>query len=59
MEQILLAYGLSKETVEAIMKLYKITKVKVHSPYGDTVYIDIVAGVLKRYTLASYMVFSA
>ena len=36
MEQILLAYGLSKETVAAIMMLYRNTKVKVHSPDGDT-----------------------
>ena len=36
MEQILLADGLPKETVAAIMMLYKNTKVKVHSPDGDT-----------------------
>ena len=30
-EQILLAYGLPKETVAAIMMLYKNTKVKVHT----------------------------
>ena len=34
-EQILLAYGLLKETVEAIIVLYKNTKVKVHSLDGD------------------------
>ena len=49
MEQILLAYGLPKETVAAIMMLCKKnTKVKVRSPYGDTTYFDIVAGVLAR-----------
>ena len=32
MEQILLAYGLPKETVAAIMMLYGNTKVKVHPP---------------------------
>ena len=36
MEQILLAYGLPKETVTAIMMLYKNTKVKVRSPDEDT-----------------------
>ena len=35
MEQILLAYGLPKEIVAAIMMLYKNTKVKVHSSDGD------------------------
>ena len=35
-EEILLAYGLPKETVAAIMILYRNTKVKVHSPDGDT-----------------------
>ena len=34
MVQILLSYGLSKETVEAIMMLYKNKKVKVRSPDG-------------------------
>ena len=36
MEQILLAYGLPKETVEAIMMPHRNNKVKVHSPDGDT-----------------------
>ena len=52
MEQILLAYGLPKETVAAIMNLYRNTIVKVRSPDGDTDYFDIVAGVLQRDTLA-------
>ena len=55
MEQILLAYGLPKETVAAIMMLYRNTKVKVLSPDGDTGYFDIVAGVLQRDTLAPYI----
>ena len=55
MEQILLAYGLPKETVAAIMILYKNTKVKVRSPDGDTEYFDIVAGVLQGDTLAPYL----
>ena len=49
MEQILLAYGLPKETVAAIM-LYRNTKVKVRYPDGDTDYFDIVAGVLQGNT---------
>ena len=35
MEEILLANGLPKETIAAIMMLYKNTKVKFHSPDGD------------------------
>ena len=44
-EQILLAYGILKETVAAITILYRNTKVKVRSPDGDTDYFDIVARV--------------
>ena len=47
MEQILPAYSIPKETVAAIMILYRNTKVKVRSPDGDTDYFDIVAGVLQ------------
>ena len=55
MEQILLAYGIPKETVAAITILYRNTKVKVRSPDGDTEYFDIVAGVLQGVTLAPYL----
>ena len=55
MEQILLAYGLPKETVAAITILYRNTKVKVRSPDGDTEYFDIVAGELQEDTLAPYL----
>ena len=55
MEQILLAYGLPKETVAAITILYRNTKVKVCSPDGDIEYFDIVAGVLQEDTLAPYL----
>ena len=55
MEQILLAYGLPKETAAAITILYRNTKVKVSSPNGDTEYFDIVAGVLQGNTLAPYL----
>ena len=55
MEQILLAYGLPKETVAAKTILYRNTKVKVGSPDGDTGYFDIVTGVLQGDTLAPYL----
>ena len=55
MEQILLAYGLPKETVTAMMIHYRNTKVKVCSPDGDTDYFDIVAAVLQGDTLAPYL----
>ena len=55
MEQILLAYGLPKETVAAITILFRNTKVKVRSPDGDTEYFDIIAGVLQGDTLAPYL----
>ena len=55
MEQILLVYGLPKQTVAAMMMLYKNTKVKVCSPDGDTDYFDIVGGVVQGDTLAPYL----
>ena len=58
MEQILLAYGLPKETIAAITIPYRNTKVKVCSPDGDTEYFDIVAGVLQGDTLAPYLLSS-
>ena len=54
MEQILLAYGLPKETVTAITILYRNTEVKVRSPDRDTEYFDILAGVLQGDTLTPY-----
>ena len=54
-EQILPAYSIPKETVAAIMILYRNTKVKVRSPDGDTDYFDIVAGVLQGDTIAPYL----
>ena len=54
MVQILPVYGLPKETVAAITILYRNTKVKVHSPDGDTEYFNIVAGVLLGDMLAPY-----
>ena len=55
MEQILLAYGLPKETVAAITIFYRNTKVKVRSPDGDTEYFDIIAGVLQGDRLVPYL----
>ena len=55
MEQILLAYGLPKETVAAITILYRNTKMKVRSLDGDTEYFDIIAGVLQGDMLAPYL----
>ena len=55
MKQILLAYGIPKETVAAITILCRNTKVKVRSPDGDTEYFDIVARVLQGDTLAPYL----
>ena len=46
MEQILLAYGLPKETVAAIMMLYRNIEIKACSPDGDKDYFDIVAEIL-------------
>ena len=55
MAQILLAYGLPKETVVAITILYRNTNVKVRSADGDTECLDIVAEELQRVMLASYL----
>ena len=54
-EQILLAYSLPKETVAAIVILYKNTKVRVCSPDRDTDYFYIVAGVIQGDTFAPYL----
>ena len=55
MGQILLAYGLPKETVTAIMMLYRNTEVKVRSLDEDTDYYGIVIGVLQGDTLSPYL----
>ena len=55
MEEILIAYGIPRETVSAIMMLYRITKSKVRSPDGDTDFFNILAGVLQGDTLAPYI----
>ena len=53
--QILLAYDQPKETVTAMMMLYRNTKVKIRSLYGDKNYFDIAADVLQGDTLAPYL----
>ena len=53
MEQIILAYGLLKKTVTAIMMLFRNIKVKLHSLDGDMNFI--VAGVLQENILAPYL----
>ena len=52
MEQILLAYDLPKETVTAIMMLYKS---KVHSPDGGTNFFNIDTGVFHGDKLAQFL----
>ena len=54
-EEILLVYGLPKETVTEIMMLYRNTKVNVRLPDGVTGLFDIIAEVLQRDTLAPYL----
>ena len=55
MEEILLAYGIPPEIVNAIMMLYQNTRSLVRSPDGDTELFDILAGVLQGDTLAPYL----
>ena len=55
MKQIMNAYGIPKETVTAIMMLYKNTKSMVKSPDGDTEFFNITKGVLQGDTLAPYL----
>ena len=50
-----LACGFPKETVTAIMMLYKNLKELVSSPDDDTEFFDIVTGFLRGDTLAPYM----
>ena len=55
MEEILLAYGIPAEVVNAIMVLYKDTQAMVRSPDGDTEFFYTVAGVLQGDTIAPYL----
>ena len=53
MEEILLAYGIPVETVNAIMILYKNTAAIVRLPDGDT--FNITGGVLQGDTVAPFL----
>ena len=55
MKEILLAYGIPTETVNAIMMLYRNTQATVRSPDGDTSFFEISGGVLQGDTLAPYL----
>ena len=50
----LLAYSLPKETVGAIMLLYKNTKVKIRFPARDRDHFDIVGSILQGDSLVPY-----
>ena len=55
MEQILWAYGLSKEFITTTMMLYKDTKAMICSLDGDTDFFGIVIGVLQGDTVTSFL----
>ena len=55
LKYILSAYGIPKETINAIMILYTNTRAMVRSPDGDTPFFDITSGVLQRDTLSPYL----
>jgi hypothetical protein len=55
MKEILIAYGIPGETVNAIMILYSNTRSMVRSPDGDTDFFNITAGVLQGDTIAPYL----
>ena len=54
MEKILLAYGIPKEIVTAIMILYRNTKSRVKS-LMETEFFDVLAGVLEGDTLVPFL----
>ena len=53
--EVLLAYGIPQEIVNAIAMLYKDSKSMVRSPDGDTDFFKITSGVLQGDTLAPYL----
>ena len=55
MKQIFLINGHPKDIVTALILLSSNTKIKVHSPDGDTDFFDIATGVLLGDTLAPYI----
>ena len=55
MLQILRAYGIPDQIVDAIGDMYQNTMTKVVSPDGETDLFEILAGVLQGDTLAPYL----
>ena len=55
MIQILKAYDVPQNLLNAIQKMYENTKAKVITPDGETQFFEIVAGVLQGDTLAPYL----
>lgn len=55
LHEILQAYGIPEETINAIMMLYKDSKSMVRSPDGDTEFFNTIAGVLQGDTLAPFL----
>ena len=55
MKNILSVYGIPTEIVEAVIILYRDTRLIVRSPDGDTPYFDITTGVSQRDTLAPFL----
>ena len=55
MRDILLAYGIPKEVVNAIMILYINTRAMVRSPDGDTLFFKITIGVLQGDIIAPFL----
>ena len=55
MKQILLAYRIPRVAVAAIIRFYKITKVKVRSTDWNTEFFDFLAGVLQANPFAPYL----
>ena len=53
--EILEAYGVQQNTLNAIQAMYQGTKAKVVTPDGETDFIDIIIGVLEGDTLALYL----
>jgi len=55
MMQILRAYGIPPNLLQAIERMYTNTKARVISPDGETELFDITAGVLQGDTLAPFL----
>ena len=55
MRSIIIHYGIPEETVNAIMMLYKNTRLMVISPDGDTPFFKITTSVLQGDTIAPFL----